>query len=148
MEKDSPLVEPSLALGHISDDFAISPQLGLRDIATLREMGYRSILILRPDGEERGQPNHVQLSDAAGRLGIETRYLPLDPEAVGPGEVRAFRLNVAAMPAPLVAMSATGRRAVALWALSMAGRKPTLEILDTALMVGHDLTDLAEVLET
>ena len=140
------MVGQSLDLGHISDSFAIAPQLRPRDIETLRQMGYRAILILRRDGEAPGQPNHAQIADAAGRLGIEARYMPVDPERMGPADVRAFQLNVGALPAPLVACSGTGRRAAALWALSMAGRMPPLEILDACLMTGHDLSDLIDAL--
>lgn len=137
----------SLNLGHVTDDFAVAPQLAPRDMEVLRSMGYRSVIILRPDGEAPGQPNHVQVSDAARAAGLQARYMPVVPSKLGPGDVKSFKLNVAALPAPIVAYCASGRRAITLWALSQAGLRPVTEILDHAAMAGHDISGLAPALE-
>ena len=56
-------------------------------------------------------------------------------------------MNLAALPAPVVAYCASGRRAITLWALSQVGERPVTEILDHAAMAGHDISGLAAALE-
>lgn len=137
----------SLNLGHVTDDFAVAPQLAPSDMEPLRSMGYRSVMILRPDAEVPGQPNHVQVSDAARAAGLQARYLPIVASSLGPRELKDFELNCKVLPAPMVAYCASGRRAIVLWALTQRGKMPVNEILDHAVMAGHDISGLAAALE-
>ena len=137
----------SLNLGHVSDQFAVAPQLAPQDMETLRAMNYRSVIIVRPDNEAVGQPNHMQITDAARAAGLEARYLPCDAAKMGPSEVKAFAQNLDAMPEPIVAFCASGTRAMVLWALAMAGKKPAGEIIDLAMRAGHDISHIAPYLD-
>lgn len=137
----------SLDLGHVDDDFSIAPQLHPSDMEALREMGYRSVLVMRPDHEEAGQPDHVQITNAAREAGLQARYQPVETRTLGPADVRVFEQNFAAMPKPMVAFCRTGRRAMTVWALAMSGTRPAGDILEAGMRVGHDLGDLAPVLD-
>ena len=110
----------SLNLGHVTDDFSVAPQLALHQMESLREMGYRSVLVVRPDHEVPGQPNHVQIGDAARAAGLESRYTPCNPATMGPAEVTAFARNIKALPTPIVAFCASGRRARTRWMMFSA----------------------------
>ncbi len=131
----------------IAPDFSVSPQIRPQDASVLASLGFRSVIINRPDGESDDQPGWEAVRDAAGDAGLQVRYLPVVPGKLTDADVEAFRRTLAELPAPALAYCRTGTRSTTLWALSQAGHLSADAILKTAKSAGYDLSNLAERLK-
>jgi cysteine desulfurase len=107
----------------ISPEFAIAPQLTGDDMVALRSEGFKTVICNRPDGEEPGQPAFAAIAEAAGRLDIEARYLPVVADKISESDLTAFAAYIDTLPKPVLAYCRTGNRAKLLWNLSAARRK-------------------------
>lgn len=123
----------------LTDQVFVSPQIDKADLEALCETGVRSIICNRPDGEVANQPTFREISDTAGRLGIETRYIPVDSSGVQDTDVRAFGAALEKMPKPVLAYCRSGTRSAMLWSLSQAATLPASKILSATEKAGYDL---------
>jgi sulfide:quinone oxidoreductase len=98
---------------NLSENLASSPQLDIADIAAVKLAGFRSIICNRPDGEAPNQPRFSEIAAEAGRLGLETKYVPIVPGGMTEDDVTAFKSAVEALPKPVLAYCASGRRVAA-----------------------------------
>lgn len=105
----------------LSADLSVGQQLQLDDIPTLAELGFRSIICNRPDGEQANQPTFEQVSETARELKLETRYLPVVPGNFGSKEGDSFDSALQNLPKPVFAYCRTGFRSEKLWALTQPG---------------------------
>ena len=55
----------------LTESLSVAPQLSLEDIGRAAELGFRTIISNRPDGEESGQPPAASLQARARQLGID-----------------------------------------------------------------------------
>lgn len=127
----------------INDSISVSPQIGLADIATLKELGFGGVICNRPDGEEPGQPEFAQIADAARAAGLSCVWVPITGGAASAQAVEDFAAALADMSAPVLAYCRSGTRSTILWALSQAGKAPAEEILAQARAAGYDMAPLA-----
>lgn len=107
----------------ISPEFAIAPQLSGDDLEVVRTEGFRTVICNRPDGEEPGQPAFAAIAEAAGRLDIEARYLPVAAGKISESDLTAFAMYLKTLPKPVLAYCRTGKRAELLWSMSATRRK-------------------------
>ncbi|MBU9578756.1 TIGR01244 family phosphatase [Ralstonia mannitolilytica] len=98
-----------------SSGLAASRQIVPADLKAIRDAGFRSVICNRPDGEGDDQPAFAEIAAAARELGLEARYLPVEPNRIGDAEVDAFGALVDALPKPILAYCRSGNRASALW---------------------------------
>ena len=98
-----------------SAGFTASRQIQPADLKAIRAAGFRSVICNRPDGEDRDQPAFEEIAAAAREVGIDTRYLPVQPGQIGEAEVDAFDVLIEALPKPVFAYCRSGSRASALW---------------------------------
>ena len=75
----SPLIyeNSTMNLTYIADHYAVSPQIQIEDVATLKESGFIAIVCNRPDGEDDGQPSFAQISAEAKANGMGYIHLPM-----------------------------------------------------------------------
>jgi len=100
---------------YLSDDFAISPQITLDDLAVLKEKGVATIFCHRPDREERRQLAFEELSDRAKALGLAMHHHPVVPGKITPTDVAIFRDLYEVAEKPILAYCKSGARAEMLW---------------------------------
>ena len=98
-----------------SSGLAASRQIVPADLKAIRDAGFRSVICNRPDGEGDDQPAFAEIAAAARELGLEARYLPVEPNRIGDAEVDAFGALVDALPKPILAYCRSGNRASLLW---------------------------------
>jgi cysteine desulfurase len=81
------------------------------------------VICNRPDVESADQPSFEEIAAAARELGLEARYLPIEPNQIGDAEVGAFGALVDALPKPILAYCRSGNRAGMLWNRLVEQRK-------------------------
>lgn len=106
----------------VNQSLSVSGQISAADIEQLAREGFRSIICNRPDGEELGQPEWLTLEAAAKANGLETRFIPVTPDTMGPEAGASFGKAMAGLPAPVLAFCRTGNRSEML--AKMAGVAP------------------------
>jgi uncharacterized protein (TIGR01244 family) len=130
-------------LKHVSESFAVSPQVRPEDMPAIA--GRFAMLINdRPDCEEPGQPTSDELQQAAAKAGLDYRYIPVVPGNLGDREVQEFVKAMSAADGPVLAFCRTGTRSISLWALSQAANRGAASVLEQAANAGYNLGGLAE----
>lgn len=128
---------------HINSELSVSPQITEAEVATLKTLGFRSIVCNRPDGEGADQPLFNAIERAAKKEGIDIYYLPVESGKVTDEQGRAFEMLLKKLPKPVLAYCRTGMRSCTMWALSQARTKPYAEIVESAEKAGYDLNGVA-----
>ena len=123
----------------ITQDFTVSPQIEVGDVAAVVDAGYRSILCNRPDGEDYGQPAYDAVAAAAEAAGLAVRWVPIVS-----GQIRAA---LDEMPKPILAYCRTGTRCTMLWSITRFDDLGGDEILRATAEAGYDMSGLVAQLE-
>src|SRR5690349_8487283 len=71
----------------IADGFAVTGQITARDVKTIAEAGYKTIISNRPDSEDGAVP-HGDIEKAAEAAGLKFVYLPVVSGAMTTDNVR------------------------------------------------------------
>lgn len=97
-----------------------APQLQEGDFAPIAAQGFCSIINMRPDGEEPGQPAAATLHDAAEAAGMRYEFLPVVGGQFTEQDVVDFARLVKELPKPILTFCRTGTRCTNLWQLVQA----------------------------
>ncbi|AVO37450.1 bifunctional protein tyrosine phosphatase family protein/NAD(P)/FAD-dependent oxidoreductase [Pukyongiella litopenaei] len=130
-------------LRKITEKLTVSPQISAADVAALKDLGFRSVVSNRPNGEGADQTSFEEIRAAAEAAGLETRYMPVETGKVTDEAAQAFGEALRDLPGPVLAYCRTGTRSATLWALSQAGTRPMTEILAAAKSAGYDMNGVA-----
>jgi sulfide:quinone oxidoreductase len=112
------LKDKNMQLKPINSNLSITGQITVTDLPVLANSGIRSIICNRPDGESPDQPPYAQIAEAAKFLGIETRFLPVEPGKATKATAMEFAAALSELAGPVVAYCRTGARAEAMWEMS------------------------------
>lgn len=126
----------------VTDDFSVSPQISVDDVADLKKRGFRSIFNARPDGEQDGQPTGAEIEAAAAAAGLAYRHVPVVPGKIGDADIAATRAALKDLPGPVLGYCRSGMRAVSLWALARAEEVDADRLVADAAAAGHDIEGL------
>lgn len=66
----------------INEEFSVSGQITVEELDTIKQLGFKSIVCHRPDGEEMGQPAFAAIAARAAELGLKTKHVPVGPMGV------------------------------------------------------------------
>jgi uncharacterized protein (TIGR01244 family) len=106
----------------ITPDYSVSPQIAVADVATIKGLGFRSIMCNRPDGEEPDQPEVAEVRAEAERLGLAFAWVPVISGGITEGNVADFSAALGDLPVPVLAYCRSGGRCQNLWMLAGRGR--------------------------
>ncbi|MEQ8372287.1 MAG: TIGR01244 family sulfur transferase [Roseibium aggregatum] len=123
----------------INSQISVAPQVKPEDMADFAQQGFRSVICNRPDGEGADQPSFEEIEAAAGKLGMEARYLPIIAGKVGDTDAEEFGRLMESLPKPILAYCRTGTRSATLWSLSQAEKLPLSDILSKTKAAGYDM---------
>ena len=123
----------------INSQISVAPQVKPEDMADFAQQGFRSVICNRPDGEGADQPSFEEIEAAAGKLGMEARYLPIVAGKVGDTDAEEFGRLMESLPKPILAYCRTGTRSATLWSLSQAEKLPLSHILSKTKAAGYDM---------
>ncbi len=132
----------------LTEDFWVAPQLEERDFPRVAELGVRTVINNRPDGEAPDQLPSAAAEAAARRAGLVYVAVPVPSEGLFPDQVAAMTEALRRTEGPWLAYCRSGTRSCRLWAFVAARRRDPVEILEAAARAGYDLRDLWPTLET
>ena len=126
---------------HVTNDFAVAPQLIPEEVAQAAAAGFRLLINNRPDGEVPGQPSSTAMAAAAEKAGLAYTHIPF-AGAPGPAQVDAVLAAVLAADGPVLAFCRSGTRSVTVWAQGQAksGDRPREELVRLGREAGYDLS--------
>lgn len=94
----------------ITDDYAVSPQIEVGDIADIKAAGFRSIVCNRPDGEQPGQPSAAEIAVAAEAADLVFRHIPFTGGQMSEEDVARMVEALDEIPGPVFAYCRSGAR--------------------------------------
>ena len=99
----------------MSDSLTIYKQIYPIQCLKLSEMGYRSIINVRPDNEVKDQPSSQTLCSAAEQANLNYCYIPYDEERLSCHTVAQFAEQYHKLPKPIMLFCGSGARAKLLY---------------------------------
>lgn len=100
----------------ITEDYSVAPQIGIEDVAAIRDAGFRSVICNRPDSEAGAVP-HDTIEQAVRAGGLEFRFIPVVSGQITPQDVADQASALAELPRPVLAYCRSGARCTNLYAL-------------------------------
>lgn len=105
----------------ITSDFSVAPQLGPEDMPAVAALGYKSVIINRPDFEGGAdQPTAESVSEAARAAGLRVAYQPVLSGQISSDDVAHFAELLQTLPAPVLAYCRSGARCTVLYQSAMS----------------------------
>lgn len=105
-----------MSFRQITEDYSVTGQIGVDDIAAIREAGFKSVIANRPDSEDGVVP-HDDIAAAVRAAGLEFRYIPVVSGQVTQENVDDQAKALAEMPKPVLAYCRSGGRCTNLYML-------------------------------
>lgn len=101
----------------MTENLTIYKQIYPMQCVKLAELGYRSVLNIRPDNEHVTQPTSDDLATATEQANLTYHYLPFafDDERLSLATIEQFANYYHAMPKPILVFCGTGARAKLLY---------------------------------
>jgi uncharacterized protein (TIGR01244 family) len=124
---------------HLTETFAVSPQIAPEDLAEIKAAGFSTILCNRPDAEVPPELQADAIRRAAEALGLGFVLNPLSHGSLTMDHVETQGRTLAEADGPVFAYCASGNRSSILWALSQAGRVPTDDLIAAGARAGYNL---------
>lgn len=98
----------------IAENFSVTPQISVADVADIAQAGFGQVICNRPDNEEPGQPAAADIAKACAAHGIAFHHLPFQGN-LPPKLVEDFRALMDKSSSPTLAYCRSGQRCVLLW---------------------------------
>lgn len=134
---------------NISEEYAAKGQVLPEDMREIAELGFRTVINNRPDGEEMGQPGDDELRVAAEAAGLAYVFVPMTLPTLSPDLVKQHHAAIEASEGPVFAFCRSGTRSTVLWALTQVcfHGKSFSEVASAAAREGYDLSGMGPMLE-
>lgn len=94
----------------LTEDYVVSPQISVADVAEIKAAGFKSVICNRPDNEDPGQPSAVEIQAAVEAAGLEFRWVPVVSGGMTPDDVAAQANALDELPGPVFAYCRSGTR--------------------------------------
>ena len=131
----------------ITADFAVGPQPSLDELKDLKKIGFKSMMINRPEAESLDQPTHSEEIAVASEMGVQTAIVPVVSGQLTSELIEQFKKAYEELPKPIFAHCRSGPRSVMLWALGQKGQRDVEDIIRLAADAGFDVSMLRSFLE-
>ncbi|MCC5989800.1 MAG: TIGR01244 family phosphatase [Pararhodobacter sp.] len=131
----------------LDDGYAVSPQIAPEDIAAIAEAGFTTVIDNRPDAEIPPELHAEALRPALEAAGISLVVNPVVGGALTMENVEAQRAAIDSAPGKVLAYCASGNRSSIVWALALAGRRPTDELVAAGARYGYQVPQFRDMIE-
>jgi uncharacterized protein (TIGR01244 family) len=127
----------------INERMTVSAQPDLAAFKGLANQGFATIVNVRPDAEEPGQPGTAAEAAAARAAGLDYAFVPVTGSTITESDIRAFQRVLEDAKGPVLAHCKSGTRALTLYALGEAldGRLKREEVESFGKRHGVDLSN-------
>ena len=99
----------------LTSTLSVSPQIEKMDLKKIADLGFKTIICNRPDGEAEEQPLNGELEMLAERLGMDFIEQPVIAGAICAEDYVEFAQALATATPPVLAFCRTGTRCTTLW---------------------------------
>ncbi|MEO5560588.1 MAG: TIGR01244 family sulfur transferase [Dokdonella sp.] len=131
----------------LTNDVWVTEQVAPEGFADIKARRFESIIDLRPDGEEPGQPSSETIAKVAQVSGMAFAYVPVTHGDIPSQSVDALAQSLALVHKPVLLYCRSGKRAARTWALAEASRAGGLDAVAIKAAVqsaGQSADDLSE----
>jgi uncharacterized protein (TIGR01244 family) len=113
----------SLPIHRHTADFATAPQLSPEHVPLLAQMGFKTLVNNRPDGEAGpSQATTQAMEEAAKSAGMDYVFYPVVMGQMTEKHATEFAALLSKMQGPVLAYCRTGTRSTYLWQIARAAR--------------------------
>ena len=98
----------------VSHKYGISSQIAPEDLRVIAQAGYKSIVCIRPDNEEPGQPKFDDIARTANGFDVKAAYIPVSGSATR-SQLMQFREICEHLPKPVLGYCNSGARATSIY---------------------------------
>ena len=137
----------AMDIRRLTDVYAVSPQIAVADLPTLKAEGFTTIIDNRPDPEIPGDLHAGTMKAAAEALGLTFVINPIIGGGLTMANVAAQRAAMDAATGPVFAYCASGNRSSVVWALALAGEMPTNDLIAIPARFGYQLEGIRGQIE-
>ncbi len=106
-----------MQIKHIEDNFTVSEQIALEDIKTLAEMGVKTLICNRPEGEEPNQLSNAEIISESETHGIKFVHIPSPGREIPQDSLDLFIKTINEKSGKIHAYCRTGTRSSIFWEL-------------------------------
>ena len=99
----------------ITDQYFVFGQIQASDVATIKAMGFGTIICNRPDGEAPGQPTAKEIGATVEAEGMKFFYVPFAPNNPAPTMLEDFCVAMEQAEGKVLAYCRTGNRSSQLY---------------------------------
>lgn len=130
----------------LSEDYAVSPQIEAGDAPAIAAVGFDTVVCNRPDGEVPPELAAEALRPALAAAGLELVVNPVVGGALSMENVAAQKAAMA-RGGRVLAYCASGNRSAIVWALALAGTRPTEELVAAGARYGYQTAKFRDLIE-
>jgi uncharacterized protein (TIGR01244 family) len=126
----------------VTDAFAVAKQPHLDDVRALASEGFQTLINVRPENEEPGQPSSADEQGAAKQAGMGYAHIPVGVKSITYEDVRDFQKAMEGSDGPVIGHCKSGLRALALYTIGevVDGRLRPDEVSAFGKRLGFDLS--------
>lgn len=139
----SDLRRSRMEIRHLTDDYAVSPQIQPADVPALKAAGFVRVICNRPDSEIPPGIRSDEMRKAVEAAGLEFVDNQIVPGNFSP-EIVATQARAMIASGPVFAYCASGNRCSVVWALTQAGKVPADTLISTAARWGYNLEPIRD----
>lgn len=132
---------------NLTETYAVAPQILPEDMAALRAAGFTTVIDNRPDREIPPELHTEVMRAAAEAAGLVFVVNPIIGGGMTLDNVTAQGAAIAAATGPVLAYCASGNRSSQVWALALAGTRPTDELIGIPARFGYNLAPLRDQID-
>lgn len=107
-----------MSIRTIDSNFHVTGQIGPQQVSDVAQLGYKTVICMRPDHEGFNQPVFADMAEAAEKAGLDAFYLPVVPGQMTPSQVAELKKILARSEGPILAYCASGNRCAAAYEMA------------------------------
>ena len=130
----------------LTETYAVTPQIAPEDIAAIAEAGFQTVICNRPDGEIPPELHLSALRPALEAAGLKVVENPMSGGGLTMEHIDTQRAAIDA-GGKVLAYCASGNRSSILYALAMAGRAPTDDLIEAGARYGYQVPQFRDLIE-
>lgn len=134
----------------LTETYSVTPQIAPEDIAAIAEAGFQTVICNRPDGEIPPELHLSTLRPALEAAGLTVIENPMAGGGLTMEHIDTQRAAIDAATASggkVLAYCASGNRSSILYALAMAGRAPTDDLIEAGARYGYQVPQFRDLIE-